>query len=61
MESMSPQDLAARLDDAQTTIVDVRSLKDYETAHVPGAEHIPVAEIKESVPDLPKEHLIVTY
>ena len=60
-ERMTPQELAARLDDPKTTVIDVRPSEKYREGHVPGALHIPIADIKKDVPDLPKDHLIVTY
>ncbi len=61
MESISPQELKASMERENPVVIDVRSRADYEKAHVPGAQHIHVEQIKESVPDLPKDRLIVTY
>lgn len=58
---MTPDELKKRLGDDDLVVVDVRSADKYEAGHVPGALHIPVAEIKKDVPDLPKEKQIVTY
>lgn len=61
MERITAHELMARLEDENVTIIDVRARDRYEAAHVPGAIHIPVGDIKNEVPQLPKEHLIVTY
>lgn len=42
-------------------VVDVRSRAEYEQAHVPGAAHIPVAEIETRFNELPRDVEIITY
>lgn len=58
---MAPEELAEQLDDERVLIIDVRSKEKYREGHVPGALNIPVNQIKQEVPDLPKEKQIVTY
>lgn len=60
---LSPEELKALLDQGNqpVTVVDVRRRDRFAEGHVPGALHIPLDEIKKQVPDLPKDHLIVTY
>jgi rhodanese-related sulfurtransferase len=43
------------------TVVDVRSLAAYEQAHVPGALHIPLAELVERAEELDANQTIVLY
>lgn len=42
------------------TIVDVREPMEWDTGHVPGALLIPLAELRESLPPVPKDAPIVT-
>jgi rhodanese-related sulfurtransferase len=43
------------------TVVDVRSLAEYEHAHVPGARHIPLDELSERADELDRGQTIVLY
>jgi len=42
-------------------VIDVRSREKYEAGHVPGAVHIPAAQLEIALADLPKDRPIVTY
>lgn len=59
--NVTTEEVAARLGDPNTTIIDVRTHEKYRTAHVPGARHIPIDQIRREAPDLPRDHLIITY
>jgi rhodanese-related sulfurtransferase len=43
------------------TVVDVRTLAEYEQAHVPGARHMPLDELPERADELDREQTIVLY
>lgn len=43
------------------TIIDVRKPDAFKKGHVPGAVNIPVDRIQNDPPQLPKDHLLVTY
>ncbi len=45
-----------------TVVVDVRTKSEFETGHIPGARLIPVDEIENRLPEVPKDvnHLLVT-
>ena len=43
------------------TVVDVRTLAEYEQAHVPGARHIPLEELNERASELDRDQTIVLY
>lgn len=60
---MSPEELNSMLIEKgrSITVIDVRSKERYDAGHVPGALHIPVETIQTELPDLPKDHLLVTY
>jgi rhodanese-related sulfurtransferase len=50
---ISVDELASRLE-AGCVVIDVRQPDEYEAGHVPGATHIPLAEVPDRVGDLPK-------
>lgn len=60
---LSPNELQQMLANRDTaiTVIDVRSQERFDAGHVPGALHIPVDEIKARLPEIPKDHLLVTY
>jgi len=61
---LSPEELKRMLDESgehPITVIDVRAKERYDAGHVPGALHIRVDDMKQQIPDLPKEHLLVTY
>jgi len=43
------------------TIIDVRDAESFEQSHIPGAKHIPLAQVESSAPYLPKSKPIVAY
>jgi hydroxyacylglutathione hydrolase len=57
--SIPPADLT-RLS-ARTTVVDVRSAAEWHEGHVPGALHVPLAELATKVSELRRRQPIVTY
>lgn len=42
-------------------IIDVRSAEEYRAGHLPGALHIPEAELADRMADLPGDRPVVTY
>lgn len=59
---MTPADLVNRqANDEALQIVDTRSKKDFEKAHVKGAVHIPLAELRERSEELDKSLVTITY
>lgn len=59
---MTPEDLVNRqANDEALQIVDTRSKKDFEKAHVKGAVHIPLAELRERSEELDKSLVTITY
>jgi rhodanese-related sulfurtransferase len=50
---MTPEELIGLLDAGQAPVlVDVRSEKDYQKAHLPGAINIPLAELEQRAGEL---------
>ncbi|MEU0569616.1 metalloregulator ArsR/SmtB family transcription factor [Nonomuraea sp. NPDC005983] len=58
---VTADELAARLDDPDTVIVDVRSAAAYAEGHVPGAVSVPLSELRHHLADLPEDAEIVAY
>lgn len=58
---MSVEDLKAKLDRGEVTVVDVRDATSFAQGHIPGSIHIPMASIQASLSTLPKNKPIVTY
>jgi 3-mercaptopyruvate sulfurtransferase SseA len=54
-------DARDRWESGDAVVVDVRSRTEYEQAHVPGALHIPLAEIETRFNELPRGVEIITY
>src|SRR3954449_11298412 len=52
---------AKQLIDAGATVVDVRTDSEYEAGHIPGAQHIPVAEIQRNAAQFEKDQAVVIY
>lgn len=61
VQRISVQELRAKLDAKQVTIIDVRDQTSYVTSHIPGALHVPMATVESQVSFLPKDKPIVTY
>lgn len=61
--AISPMQLAEMINNKETDfqIVDLRTLADYEIAHIPGAIHISEEYIKENLDRLDKNKLIILY
>lgn len=54
-------DEVARQDRSQVTIIDTRTKGEYEFGHIEGAVNIPVDEIRNKLPEIPKNKKIVVY
>jgi phage shock protein E len=51
--SISPQELLSQLDGGDAPLViDVRSKREYESGHVPGAVNIPHRELRDRLPEV---------
>ena len=61
--TVSTEDLKAKLDRKQITLVETLAPERYREAHIPGAVNIPPEQIKELAPQLlpSKDKEIVTY
>lgn len=58
---MAVEDLRAKANRGEVTIIDVRDRAAYEAAHIPGSIHIPLAQMQSQLDLIPKSKPIVTY
>ncbi|UBU15453.1 ArsR/SmtB family transcription factor [Nonomuraea gerenzanensis] len=61
LDGVTVEELAARLDDPGTIVVDVRAAAEYAAGHVPGAVSVPMAELRDRLGELPAGAEIVAY
>lgn len=61
LESVSRQELARRVAQAEVVVIDVRPRGEYVAGHLPQARSIPVAELDEHIDALPRDAEIVVY
>ncbi|MGR6922940.1 ArsR/SmtB family transcription factor [[Actinomadura] parvosata] len=61
LEGVTAEELAARLADPGTVVVDVRPPADYAAGHVPGAISVPMEELRGRLAELPAGAEIVAY
>jgi rhodanese-related sulfurtransferase/DNA-binding transcriptional ArsR family regulator len=61
LEPIPPQELRRRLDAGDVTLIDVRPADEFAAGHIPGALSVPVAELANRLPELPKRKEIVAY
>jgi len=61
LEPVSVDDLADRMRSGLVTIVDVRPQEEYAAGHLPGAIHVPLADIEKNLDALPRDREIVAY
>ena len=54
-------DLKAKIDAKEVTVIDVRQDVAFNTAHIPGSMHIPMAVVETQIANIPKDKPIVTY
>ncbi len=56
------QDLEAKLGQSDAPLIlDVRGGEEYAAGHIPGARHIPLDQLEQSLAELPQDTPIVTY
>jgi len=55
------EELKTELDSGSVTVIDVRSERSYEAAHIPGSINIPESDIESRLGELDKDQLIVIY
>jgi rhodanese-related sulfurtransferase len=58
---ISIQDAKITFDSGEALFLDVRDLESYNYAHIPGALHIPIAELESRLGEIPTDKLIIPY
>jgi rhodanese-related sulfurtransferase len=59
--AVDTEELLRRLADGDTVVLDVRPEPEYVGGHLPGAVHIPLAELGDRLDELPRTHEVVAY
>ncbi|MDP3968052.1 MAG: metalloregulator ArsR/SmtB family transcription factor [Nocardioides sp.] len=60
-EAVDTDELLRRLDAGEAVVLDVRPAPEYAGGHLPGAIHIPLAELADRLSELPQDREIVAY
>lgn len=58
---ISAEDLKAKFDRGEVTVIDVRGADQYAGSHIPGSINIPMTAVEANIDSLPKGKAIVTY
>jgi hydroxyacylglutathione hydrolase len=58
---LSAREVARRLGDGDTTIIDVRNTDEWEKGHIEGAQHVPLGKLREHIDALPRDKQIVLH
>ena len=58
---MEAAELKKLVEKGQAVVVDVRAKDAWDAGHIPGALHIPVADLGSRLKDLPKDKPVVAY
>ncbi len=61
LEAITRDELSARLQRGDVTVLDVRPSPEFEAGHVAGATSFPIAELRRRLEELPREVEIVAY
>jgi rhodanese-related sulfurtransferase len=61
LESVDGDELVRRVREGAVTVLDVRPPEEYRAGHIPGALSVPLPELRERIPQLPRNREIVAY
>jgi rhodanese-related sulfurtransferase len=61
VETLDRDELATRLERGEVLVLDVRPRHEYAAGHIPGAQSVPVAELRRQLRVLPKDTEVVAY
>lgn len=61
VEHITTENLLAKMEEENITLIDVRPKSEYDKYHIPGATSIPLEELEESIQKLPENQEIVAY
>ena len=61
VQRMAVEDLRAKMNLNEVTVIDVRDATAFASRHIPGAINVPFASVEAMLDQIPKDKLIVTY
>lgn len=61
VQELDQAELLARAEAGDVVVLDVRPVEEYAAGHIPGALSIPVEQLPERLPELPRDTEIVAY
>jgi rhodanese-related sulfurtransferase len=61
VETLDRDELATRVERGEVLVLDVRPRHEYSAGHIPGAQSVPVAELRRHLRVLPKDTEVVAY
>ena len=61
VETLDRDELATRVERGEVLVLDVRPRHEYAAGHIPGAQSVPVAELRRHLRVLPKDTEVVAY
>ena len=61
VQRIAVEDLRAKMDRNEVTVIDVRDANSYNAKHIAGAINVPFASVESMLGDIPKDKPIVTY
>lgn len=61
LEPVSREELVKRIRRKEVVVVDVRPAEEYRAGHIPGAISLPLGELPERLPELPRDAEVVAY
>ncbi len=61
VETLGKDELATRVERGEVLVLDVRPPHEYAAGHIPGAQSVPVAELRRHLRVLPKDTEVVAY
>ena len=61
VQRIAVEDLRARLNRSEVTVIDVRDARAFATGHIPGSLNVPFASVESMLDTIPKDKPIVTY
>jgi len=61
MEPVDRKDLIQRVKEGAVTVLDVRPVEEYRTAHIPGSLSVPLPDLEKLLSTLPRDQEIVAY
>lgn len=61
LDAIDATTLLRRLGEGDVVVLDVRPVAEFRAGHIPDARSIPIEELEERLPEVPRDHEIVAY